>query len=207
MNGVRLTRSTAMRVALILAGLSGTLSAPASALDTEHQFARGTTIVGLGVNGGVQANIQRETEISGITFVGLEPRLSYLPFEPFGASWYRAAIEPGVAGWFEYYLHPQRAGAAGVKLALRLHAIGLGPLIPYIEGLAGAGGTGLDLLESRSTFTFILEAGAGASVFVAPGVAVNLGYRLHHLSNGHTSRPNRGFNAHTGILGVSVFFR
>ena len=49
------------------------------------------------------------------------------------------------------------------------------------------------------------ERGAGASVFVAPGAAVNAGY-LQHFSNGKTSRPNRGDNAHTGILGVSFFF-
>ncbi len=178
----------------------------ADAFDGEQEFAKGTTIVGVAINGGVQTNIQGEPETSGITFIGLQPRLSYLPFEPFGASWYRAALEPGLEGWFQYYVHPQHAGAAGLKAALRLHAIGFGPIVPYVEGLGGAGGTGLDLRESRSTFTFILEAGTGASIFVAPGVAVNVGYRLQHVSNGNTSRPNRGYNAHTGLVGVSFFF-
>ena len=44
-------------------------------------------------------------------------------------------------------------------------------------------------------------------MFVAPNVAVNLGYRLQHQSNGGTSQPNRGLNSHTGVLGVSYFFR
>jgi lipid A 3-O-deacylase len=111
-----------------------------------------------------------------------------------------------VEGWVQYYMHPDTAVAGGLKASLRLHAIGLGPVIPYLEGTAGVGGTNLDVTESRSTFTFIFEGGAGASVFVAPGVALNAGYRLQHFSNANTSRPNRGYNAHTGIVGVSFFF-
>ena len=190
--------------ALLVAAVAG--AAPVHA-GPEEEFARGTTIVGVQVNGGAQNNIQRERSTSGITFVGVQPRLSYLPFEPFGSGWYAAALEPGVEGWAQYYLGPQKAVAGGAKASLRLHALGLGPFVPYLEGTAGAGATGLDLPESRSTFTFILEAGAGVSYFVARAVALNVGYRLQHLSNGNTSSPNRGYNAHTGVAGVSFFFR
>lgn len=181
-------------------------SGDAQAFDAAREFAKGTTIVGVQVNGGSQNNIQDEPEISGIDFVGLQVRASYLPFEPFGSSWYTAALEPGLEGWFQSYVHPQDAQAAGLKLALRLNAVGFGPVVPYIEGLAGAGGTNLDLREIRSDFQFILEGGAGLSYFVARGVALNVGYRLQHVSNGNTSRPNRGYNAHTGVFGVSFFF-
>jgi len=193
---------------LVTAALWLALGAPvsANAFEAAQAFAKGTKILGLQVNGGVQNNIQDEPTTSGIDFIGLQPRFSYLPFEPFGSSWYAAVMEPGVEGWVQYYMHPQTAVAGGLKATLRLHAIGLGPLIPYLEGTAGAGGTSLDLIESRSRFTFIFEGGAGASVFVAPGVALNAGYRLQHASNGNTSRPNRGYNAHTGVLGVSFFF-
>ena len=144
--------------------------------------------------------------MSGLDFIGFQPRFSYLPFEPFGSRWYAAAIEPGVEGWVQYYMHPETAFAGGMKASLRLHAIGLGPVVPYLEGTAGVGGTNLDVTESRSRFTFLFEAGTGASVLVASGVALNAGYRLQHFSNGNTSRPNRGYNAHTGVLGVSFFF-
>src|SRR5215831_17358605 len=172
---------TALVIAAVLLLLTESARV-AAGFDGDREFAKGTTIAGLQVNGGVQNNLQDELEISGIDFVGIQPRLSYLFFEPLGSSWYKTAIEPGLEGWFQYYLHPERAAAGGLKLAARLHAIGLGPLVPYIEGLAGAGGTGLDLPESRSTFTFILEVGGGVSLFVAPGVALNLGYRLQHVS-------------------------
>jgi len=72
---------------------------------------------------------------------------------------------------------------------------------------AGAGATGLDLPESRSTFTFILEGGAGLSFFIKPDLAITAGYRIQHLSNGNTSKPNRGYEANSGVIGVSFFFR
>jgi hypothetical protein len=194
---------------LVTAALWLALDAPsrANAFELEEMFAKGTKVFGLQVNGGVQNNIQHETETSGIDFIGVQPRFSYLPFEPFGSRWYAAAIEPGVEGWVQYYMHPETAVGGGMKALLRLHAIGLGPVIPYLEATAGAGGTGLDITESRSTFTFILEGGLGASVFVARGVAMSAGYRLQHASNGNTSRPNRGYNANTGIAGLSFFFQ
>ena len=178
----------------------------ANASEAERAFVKGTKILGLQANGGVQNNIQDEPQTSGINFIGVQPRFSYLPFEPFGSSWYAAAVEPGVEGWVQYYMHPQTAVAGGLKASLRIHAIGLGPVIPYLEATAGAGGTSLDIRESRSRFTFIVESGLGASVFVAPRVALNAGYRLQHVSNGNTSRPNRGYNAHTAVVGVSFFF-
>ena len=40
---------------------------------------------------------------------------------------------------------------------------------------------------------------------MTPGVAVNLGYRMEHVSNGGTGHPNRGFNSNTGVVGVSFY--
>jgi opacity protein-like surface antigen len=158
------------------------------------------------VSGGAQENVEGWRDFSGISFAGFTPRLSYLPFAPFGSGWYATAVEPGVEGWFQYYLSPRCAAAGGLKAALRLHAIGFGRLVPYFDLNAGAGGTGLDVHESQSAFTFVLEAGPGVSLFLAPRLAVNAGYRFQHFSNGNTSRPNRGYEAQSGVLGVSVFF-
>jgi len=117
----------------------------------------------------VQNNIAGDPPITGISFLNFTPRLSYLPFEPFGSGWLKGAIEPGVEGWFQYYLEPRVFTAAGLKAALRYHFIGLGPLVPYLEAAAGAGGTNLNVREIRSRFTFVLDGGAGVSYFVVPG--------------------------------------
>jgi lipid A 3-O-deacylase len=85
--------------------------------------------------------------------------------------------------------------------------IGFGRLVPYFEGTAGAGGTSLRVKEIDSTFTFVLEAGAGPAYFVTDTVALNVGHRYQHISNGRTSNPNRGFNSDSGLGGVSFYFK
>jgi hypothetical protein len=109
-------------------------------------------------------------------------------------------------GWFQYYLHPDHAGAGGLKLTLRLHGLGFGRFVPYFEVTGGAGGTGLNTPESRSTFTFVIEAGPGFSIMLSRDLAIYAGYRVQHFSNGNTSRPNRGYESQSGLVGVSFFF-
>ena len=183
------------------------LARPAPAYDPEATFARGTTIFGLQVGGGAANNVEGHRTVSDISFVTETPRLSYLFFAPFGSGLLRSAFEPGLEGWFQQYLSPHSATAQGLKLTGRYHFIGLGRLVPYLEATAGAGGTSLRVPEIDSTFTFVLEAGAGLSYFVTDSLALNAGYRFQHISNGHTSNPNRGFNSDSGVLGVSYYFK
>lgn len=183
------------------------LARPAPAYDAEAAFAQGTTIFGLQVGGGAATNFEGHRTVSDISFITATPRVSYLFFSPFGAGRLRSAVELGIEGWFQYYLSPDSATAEGLKLALRYHFIGLGPLVPYLEATAGAGGTNLGVPEINSTFTFVAEAGIGLSCFVTDTVALNAGYRFQHISNGHTSNPNRGFNSNSGVVGVSFHFK
>jgi opacity protein-like surface antigen len=183
------------------------LVCPAAGFDPEATFAKGTTVFGLQVGGGVANNIEGHRTLSDISFLNATPRVSYLPFSPFGSGLLRSALEPGVEGWFQYYLSPNEATAEGLKLAMRYHLIGFGRLVPYFEVIAGAGGTSLRVKETDSAFTFVLEAGGGLSYFITDTVALNAGYRFQHISNGHTSNPNRGFNSDTGISGVSFYFK
>jgi Lipid A 3-O-deacylase (PagL) len=194
-----------MAAAVALAVLA--VVCPACAFDPEAAFARGTTIFGVQVGGGAANNIEDHRTISDISFVNVSPRVSYLLFSPFGSGLLRSAVEPGVEGWFQYYLSPKEATAEGLKLAMRYHLIGFGRLVPYLEVNGGAGGTNLRVNEIDSMFTFVAEAGAGVSYFITDTVALNAGYRFQHISNGHTSSPNRGFNSDTGIGGVSFHFK
>ncbi|HEY7041135.1 MAG TPA: acyloxyacyl hydrolase [Methylomirabilota bacterium] len=192
-------------MALVLGMLA--LVRPAAAYDPEEAFAKGTTVFGLQIGGGVHNNIEEQRVVSDISFVNFTPRVSHLFFSPFGSGLLRSAFEPGLEGWFQYYVSPESATAAGLKLAFRYHFIGLGRIVPYLEANAGAGGTSLNVPEIDSTFTFVLEAGLGLAYFVTDNVAVNFGYRFQHISNGNTSSPNRGFNSDSGVLGVSYFFK
>lgn len=181
-------------------------AAVAMAADPAEEFSRGTKIIGLQVGGGAQNNVENHRTISGISFVNFEPRFSLLPMDPLGSGFLKGSVETGIEPFFQYYRTPEKATAQGMKATVRYHFLSPSPIFPYAEVTAGAGGTSLKVLELRSTFIFMLEAGAGVSYFVTDGVALNLGYRFQHVSNGNTSRPNRGFNSDSGVLGVSFFF-
>ena len=179
----------------------------AAAADPAEEFSRGTKIIGLQFGGGAQNNVEGHRTISGISFVNVEPRFSILPFDPIGSGVLKGSVETGLEPFFQYYLTPDDgATAEGMKATVRYHFLSASPIFPYAEITAGAAGTSLKVSEIRSTFTFILEAGAGVSYFVTDGVALNLGYRFQHISNGNTSSPNRGFNSDSGVLGISFFF-
>ena len=200
-------KSVRLRWAAAAAMAVLSLARPAPAYDPEVTFARGTTIFGLQVGGGAANNVEGHRYVSDISFITETPRLSHLFFSPFGSGLLRSAFEPGVEAWFQQYLSPHSATAQGLKVTGRYHFIGLGRFVPYLEGTAGAGGTSLRLPEIDSTFAFVLEAGAGLSYFVSDSLALNAGYRFQHISNGHASNPNRGFNSDSGVAGVSLYFK
>ena len=182
----------------------------AEAFDTETEFAQGTKVFGLQIGGGEQNNIEDQRSISHVSFVNFSPRVSYFLLPPFGSGLLRSALEPGLEGWFQYYLSPKQATAEGLKLALRYHLIGFGRLVPYVEVTGGAAGTSLHVPEAFRSFTFVLEGGIGVSYFVADGLAAYAGYRLQHISNGnvyHCPSCNRGFESDSGVAGVSFFFK
>ncbi len=203
-----MTSRCALGLLLLLLAVA-TAPVGAAAFDAEQEFAQGTKAIGLSFGGGAQNNVENHGRLSGISFVNFNPRLSYFFFEPFGPSILHGAFETGLEGWFQYYLGPKEATAEGLKLAFRYHLLGLsvGRFVPYLEGTAGAAGTDLKVLEIDSPFTYVLEAGLGVSYFITPGLAVNVGYRFQHISNGHLYKKNRGFNSDSGIVGLTWYFK
>jgi lipid A 3-O-deacylase len=178
----------------------------AGAYDADATFAKGTVIAGVQIGGGRDVQLQ-SFEPTDVSFISLLPRLSILPSEPFGSSWCKSALEVGLEGWLQYYTEPAGATAFGLKAAVRYHLIGLGRLVPYVELLAGVGASSLNVREIDSDFTFVLEGGTGLAYMVTDRLAVNLGYRLYHVSNAGIQKPNVGVNAHEGVVGVSMFWK
>ena len=84
---------------------------PVPAYDPEVVFARGTTIFGLQVGGGAANNVEGHRTVSDIAFLTATPRVSHLFFSPFESGLLRSAAEPGIEGWFQYYLSPKAATA------------------------------------------------------------------------------------------------
>jgi Lipid A 3-O-deacylase (PagL) len=194
-------------LAVLIAGLAATalVAAPAAAFDADDTFRKGAVTLSVEAGGGVQDNFGPGFE-TGLTMVDVAGRVGLLPFGPWSSGASRAALEVGLGPYVQRYTDPVQAAFAGLGLTVRYHFLALGPVVPYVEIMGGAGGTDLRIPEIRSTFSFIVHGSAGASLFLTDRTALYVGYRLQHVSNGYTSSPNRGFESHGGILGVSVFF-
>jgi lipid A 3-O-deacylase PagL len=196
-----ISRALAAVVVVLLA------AAPALAFDPELTFKRGGFVLSLDGGGGAQNNLEKHERQTELDLWWIQGRASLLPFGTTGKdSFLYGAFEVGLEPIYQRYFHNTSGYFAGLGFGARYHFLSLGIFAPYVELGAAAGGTNLKVIEIDSSFAFRLYGGVGASVFVADNAAIYAGYRMVHISNGNISRPNRGFEADTGVLGVSFFF-
>lgn len=195
-------------VAALVALLVGLPTARAWAYDPETTFRQGTYVLSVEAGGGHQSNLENHRVQSEFDLWYLGVRASILPFRPVGkGNFLYGAFEAGLEPIYQRYESPTKAYWAGLSAVGRYHFLSLGRFVPYAELGAGAGGTNLRSIEIDSSFAFLLFGGVGAQVFVTDATALYGGYRMVHISNGNTSRPNRGFEANTGVAGVSFYFK
>jgi hypothetical protein len=199
----RLPRVLPALLATIAAVLLG--AAPASAFDADETFRKGTFVFSVELQGGVQDNIGGGFQ-SDLEMVGGGLRFGLLPFGPTFAGPVRGALEVSLGPYYQRYRGPVDASWAGLGLALRYHFLSVGRVVPYVEVMGAAGGTDLRIREIDSTFSFLTHGSVGASLVLTDRAALYVGYRLQHVSNGYTSIPNRGFESHGGVIGLSLFF-
>ncbi|HEV8584972.1 MAG TPA: acyloxyacyl hydrolase [Methylomirabilota bacterium] len=189
-------------IALLLAA-----AAPAWAFDPEQTFKKGTVVLSGEGGYGWQFNLEGKSHVTYVEFYDVGMRLSLLPLDTIARnSFAYGALEIGLEGLYQKYTEPRSAFWAGLAAVGRYHFLGLGRVVPYAELGAAAGGTDLEIREIDSSFAFLLFGGAGTSIFISDKTALYLGYRYEHVSNGNTSRPNRGFEANVGVAGISFFF-
>ena len=178
----------------------------ARAYEPEQAYMQGSMVVSPEVAYGHQFNLEHKSGYTGLDFADIGVRFGYLPFKPFGPGPLHGSLEIGLEPLYQQYISPKQNYFAGLGMTYRYHVLSLGRLVPYAELAAFAGGTNLKTTEIRSDFTFLLYGGLGASYFVADRTAVYAGYRYQHVSNGNTSKPNRGFESNVGVVGMSFFF-
>jgi lipid A 3-O-deacylase len=196
------------RLTLGLAGLAVLLAAPAAlAFDLQQTFRQGSFVVSPEAGYGRQFNMEDKRVVTGLEFVNVGLRVGWLPFSPLGPGPLHGSFEVGLEPLYQRYTEPHDAYFAGLGLTGRYHFLSLGRFVPYVEGAAVAGGTDLKIREIASDFTFVVWVGAGMAYFVTDRTALYGGYRYQHVSNGNTEVPNRGFESHTGVAGVSFFFQ
>jgi len=182
------------------------LASPALAFDVNAPFAQGNTALSVEGGFGHQDNLEGHSIQTGLDLWYVGARYSILPLAPVGPSILRGSLEVGLEPIYQQYTSPVSRYYAGLMAQARWHFLSLGRFVPYLEGGAAAGITNLRAIEIDSDFAFLLNFGAGLSVFVTDRAAVYAGYRMVHISNGNVDSPNRGFEAHTGVFGVSYYF-
>lgn len=183
------------------------IASPVAAFDPNATFAKGAFVLSAEGGYGEQINVEGFSVSSDIEFWNLGLRASLLPFGPTGPSLLRGALEVGLEPFYQRYTDPQAAFWAGLAAVLRYHFLSLGRVVPYLELGSAAGGTDLAVREIDSTFSLLVWAGVGLSVFVTDSTAVYAGYRYLHNSNANTDQPNRGWESNVAVLGVSYYFR
>jgi lipid A 3-O-deacylase PagL len=184
-----------------------TLGAPAWAFDPAQTFKKGTAVLSAEGGYGAQFDLEGTRTQSDLRLFNLGLRASLLPFGTSGGGPAYGALEVGLEPFYQRYTEPEPAFWAGLAAVFRYHFLALGRVVPYVELAGAAGGTDLRLPEIDSSFSFLVWGGVGASVFVTDSAAVYAGYRLEHNSNGNTSEPNRGWEAHVAVIGVSYYLK
>jgi len=200
-------RTCSRLVGWILLLVSTVIVPRASAFDANQTFARGTYVISAEGSYGEQFNLEGFSDQSNIKFWNAGVRGSILPFGPEGPGFVRGALEIGLEPLFQKYIDPRPAFWAGLVAVFRYHFLSLGRFVPYVEAGGGPGGTDLNVLEIDSTVSFVLWGGIGASVFVTDTTALYAGYRYEHNSNGNIDTPNRGWESHAAVFGMSYYFR
>jgi len=199
---MRLPRLSFVLVALVLLASAHR----AEAFDADAAFPRGGHVLSVEAVYGQQFNAWHET-ITGLDFFNVGVRFGFLPWGAVGSGAFKGAFEIGLEPIYQRFVEPETAFFAGLGAVARYHFLPLGRFVPYVELGAAPGYTDLNVREQQTNFVFLLFGGVGASFFVADQTALYAGYRLQHISNAGTSTPNQGINSHTGVVGVSFFFR
>ena len=176
------------------------------AYDPNETFRKGAYVLSVEGGGGKQHDVAHHWDATGLEFLNGGVRFSLLPFGPTLRGPLRGALEVGLEPFAQGYIEPVRAYFAGLAAVGRYHFLSLGRFVPYVEVGGAAGGTNLHVREIESPFAFLVFGGLGVSYFVTDRAALYLGYRIQHVSNAGTFDPNRGFESHTGVAGVSLYF-
>ena len=183
------------------------LSSPIHAADPTPQITVGTQEVGLTAGYMLSLHFKRNhtTEQEGVAF---RPSWMMTLSDPLGDSWYRGQVSLGAELVYIQFQEPILTHGFGFTPKIKYTFAALDRIRPYAEFAGGPFWTDLagKIPEESSRFNFVLTAGFGVSYFLTDRVALNVGYRFHHISNGGTNHPNIGLNASLPFGGFSFFF-
>jgi len=133
----------------------------------------------------------------------LTPHVGYTFME---APWYPASLQIFAEPYAALITTPTKTYYVGLDLILRHTLLVWNRVSPYIEGGAGIIHTNLRQRALGGTIEFTPQVGAGFYVHLTERLALNVGYRFHHISNAGTASQNLGVNSHKPYGGFTWFF-
>jgi lipid A 3-O-deacylase len=135
------------------------------------------------------------------------PHLGYFVTGEVGEGGVRGNLELLVEPTLIYLDASKSATVVGVAVLPRWVFATSSRVRSYLEVGAGILAGQVDLRQTNCDVNFIIEGGGGAMIFVAERVAVTLGARFNHISNGDRCSQNEGINSIIGVVGISYFMR
>jgi hypothetical protein len=186
--------------AVLVVGVAALSATPARAQSIRAGAFEWTVAAGggIGLSGG---------DVDTVTSVQFLPHLGYFVTGEVGSEALRGNFELLVEPTLIYLDASNSATVLGVAVLPRWVFATSTRVRPYLEAGGGVVGGQVDLRQTNCDVNLILEGGAGAMVFMTERVALTLGARLHHLSNGNRCSNNQGINSIIGIVGISYFVR
>lgn len=127
---------------------------------------------------------------------------------PITDSWYRGQVSIGAEMVYLQFHEPILTHGIGFTPKIKYTFVALDRIRPYVEFAGGPFWTDLGgrIPEQANEVNFVVTGGVGVSWFITPQVALNAGYRFHHISNAGTQYPNLGLNASLPFGGFSFYF-
>lgn len=103
-------------------------------------------------------------------------------------------------------VNPQTDFEFGIGIGLQyMHPI-IGNLSVYVLGSVGPHYISVVTSKQANGFIFADTIGGGFYYYLTKDSAINVGYRLRHMSNANLADPNGGIDTNSGVIGYSVFF-
>jgi lipid A 3-O-deacylase len=102
---------------------------------------------------------------------------------------------------------PERDYEFGVGVGIQYRYPLADKLSFYLLGSVGPHFITVNTTQQKRGFIFSDVAGTGVYYHITKDSAINVGYRIRHLSNADLGKPNGGINTHFAVIGYSVFFK
>lgn len=127
----------------------------------------------------------------------------YFLTEEAGRSWYKVRHEILIELPFSYVFHPDDGIMTGINFLACWDFTAYEKIVPYLFAGGGLVYTNIDVPGLGSDYNGNYQGGAGVHYFIKRNITFDLNYRLHHISNANTVKPNDPLNSSKFLFGMS----